>query len=402
MPRLNDTTVRGLRTTPGQDRTEVWFDEKGLGMRLSKTGRKSWIYVYHFQGRSRRITFGTYPAISVADVRALHATAMHNLERDVDPGDAVQVQRAETRAAPTVSELAKEYMLRHARQKKSGQEDQRMLNHDVLPYWGTLRAVNITRRDVTVLLDRIVERGSPITANRVLAMVRKMFNFGIERSIVEANPCDHVRQPAASVQRDRTLTQEEIRTLWSNLDHAAMSSANKLALKLQLVTVQRRGEIANAEWSEIDFETNTWTIPSHKAKNGNAHRVHLTDLALEILGEMRNLAGSSRYWMPSRIGDKPVMANSISQALRLNLHAIGLQNVTPHDLRRAAASMISSIGVARLVLAKILNHVDSSVTAVYDRHGYDQEKKEALTLWTQKLRQICGLPLPDDQATQVS
>lgn len=393
MARLNDTTVRGLRISPGQDRSEVWFDEKGLGMRVSKTGRKSWIYVYHHNGRSRRITFGTYPDIGVADVRTLHATAMHNLENGIDPGDAIQVQRAQIRNEPSVLELATEYMVRHASLKKSGREDQRMLNHDVLPYWGALKAAQISRRDVTILLDRIVERGALIAANRVLALVRKMFNFGIERSLIESNPCDHVRQPSANVQRDRVLTQDEIRILWTKLDDARMSESSKLVFKLQLVTAQRKGEIVNAEWSEIDFETRIWTIPAQKVKNGRAHRIYLTDLALEIISQLRILAGESRYWLPSPIGDKPMIETSLDHALRNNLVLIGIENVTPHDLRRTAASFMSSIGITRLVLSKILNHSDSSVTAIYDRHGYDQEKQEAWTLWDQRLREICERPI---------
>ena len=391
MARLNDTTIKGLRVDPQQDRKDVWFDEKGLGMRVSKTGRKSWVFVYHFGGRPRRITFGTYPTLGVADVRSLHATALQNLERNVDPGDSIQVQRAETRLAPTVDDLAKEYLLRHAAQKKSGKEDERMLNHDVLPFWRTLKAADISRRDVNLLLDRILERGAPVAANRVLALIRKMFNFGIQRSIITENPCGHVRQPSQNTQRDRILNLDEIRAFWINVENAAMSAAVIIALKLELVTAQRKGEIASAEWSEVDFETRIWTIPGSKAKNGIAHRVYLTDLAVELLSKLKMLAGNSRYWLPSRIGDKPLTVRSISHALRTNLQSIGLTNVTPHDLRRTAASMISSMGTPRLVVSKILNHVDSSVTAVYDRHGYDQEKRDALTTWAHKLREICEL-----------
>ncbi|AIY39908.1 Integrase [Collimonas arenae] len=391
MARLNDTTVKSLRANPGQDRKDVWFDEKGLGMRVSKTGRKSWVFVYHFSGRARRITFGTYPTIGVAEIRSLHATALQNLERNIDPGDPIQLQRAEIRSAPTIDDLAKEYLLRHAARKKSGKEDERMLNHDVLPFWRTLKAADISRRDVNALLDRIIERGAPIAANRVLALIRKMFNFGIQRSIITENPCANVVQPALSIQRDRILSLDEIRTFWLNIEGAAMSAPVISALKLELVTAQRKGEIVSAEWSEVDFETRIWTIPASKAKNGIAHRVYLTDLALELLAKLKALSGNSRYWLPSRIGDKPLTVRSISHALRINLESIGISNVTPHDLRRTAASMISSMGTPRLVVSKILNHVDSSVTAVYDRHGYDQEKKIALTSWANKLLEICNL-----------
>jgi hypothetical protein len=139
MARLNDMTVRSLRVAQGEDRREVWFDEKGLGMRVSKTGRKSWVYVYHYANRSRRITFGTYPDIGVADVRALHAAAVRDLANGRDPGNALQTERTEARQATTVATLAEEYLRLHASRKRSGPEDQRMLTRDVIPYWGQQR-----------------------------------------------------------------------------------------------------------------------------------------------------------------------------------------------------------------------------------------------------------------------
>lgn len=396
MANLTDTAVRALRAAGGQDRTEVWFS-KGLGMRVSKTGRKSWIFVYHYQNRSRRITFGTYPKIGVADVRTLHATALQNLDLGIDPGNAVQVERAAIRNAPTVANLAAEYMTRHAANKKSGNEDQRMLNKDVLPHWGTLQAARVTRQDVMALIDIITTRGAPIAANRVLSLIRKMFNFGIERSMVTTNPCDHVPQPAPNVQRDRVLSLQEVRTLWIGLEQAKMTEASKLALKLQLVTAQRKGEIVNGEWSEIDFETNVWTIPAEKAKNGQTHRVFLSTLAVEILTRMQALAQGSPYFMPSPIGtgEKPIIETSIDHALRKNLPAIGLTNLTPHDLRRTAASYMTGFGVTRLTLSKILNHSDSSVTAIYDRWSYDTEKRNAMELWSTELLKIISPPQPN-------
>lgn len=403
MANLTDTAVRALKVAKEKDRTEVWF-HKSLGMRVSKTGRKSWVFVYKYQNKSRRITFGTYPTIGVADVRTLHAKALKNLELGIDPGNKVQVERAAVRNAPTVENLASEYMTRHAVNKKSGNEDQRMLNKDVLPHWGAIQAGRVTRQDVFDLLDIITTRGSPIQANRVLSLIRKMFNFGIERSMVETNPCDHVPQPAPSVQRDRVLSAQEIRTLWTGLAQAKMTESSKLALKLQLVTLQRKGEIVNGEWSEIDFETNVWTIPALKAKNGHTHRVFLSTLAVDILTRMQVLAKGSPYFMPSRIGagKKPINKTSIDHALRKNLSAIGLSNLTPHDLRRTAASYMTGLGVTRLTLSKILNHSDPSVTAIYDKWSYDPEKRAAMNLWSTELQSIINPTQPQPPTRSLS
>lgn len=396
MTRLNDTTVRALRIEPDQDRKEVWFDKKGLGMRISKTGRKSWVYVYHYRGKSRRLTLGTYPQMGVADVQAAHALALQSLERGIDPGDTLQAERATARDIPTVEELAREYMTRHACNKKSGAEDQRMLNHDVLPYWKNIKANEITRRDVCLLLNRVVDRGANIVANRVLSLVRKMFNFGIEQSMIEHNPCDRVKPPASARRRERFMSQAEIKKFWDNLDFAKMSDAVKLALKLQLVTAQRKGEVANAEWTEIDFQAKVWTIPASKAKNGHTHRVPLSELALLLFEQLQGFSGGSKFVLPSPKGDQPISGTAINHALWRSLEAIELYDLTPHDLRRTAASMIASLQVPRLVVSKILNHVDDSVTAVYDRHSYDREKRDALNLWANKLQEICASPSTTD------
>jgi integrase len=129
-----------------------------------------------------------------------------------------------------------------------------------------------------------------------------------------------------------------------------------------------------------------WTIPASKAKNGFAHRVPLSTLALDLLAQVRAGAGDSRWLFPSRRGDKPITPLAINHGLRSNRTAIGIRDVTPHDLRRTAASGMTSIGLSRLVVSKILNHAEIGVTAVYDRHSYDVEKREALNAWGNHVR----------------
>jgi integrase len=144
----------------------------------------------------------------------------------------------------------------------------------------------------------IIKRGSPIAANRTLACIRRMFNFGMERDLISSSPCATVKPPAKEVRRERYLSADEIKIFWHGLEHANMSELTKLALKLQLVTAQRKGEIVSAEWSEIDLINAMWTIPSTKAKNGIAHRVPLTELALNLLTEIKKLSGDSPWLFP--------------------------------------------------------------------------------------------------------
>ena len=153
-----------------------------------------------------------------------------------------------------MGQLAHLYIERYAKLcKRSWHEDQRILEKDAIPRWRHITAKDITRRDVVALLDDIVDRGSPIAANRTLACVRKMFNYGVERSIFETSPCVAVKAPSKENRRDRVLSEDEIRAFWEGLERTTISIPIRYALKLQLVTAQRKGEVIAAEWPDFDL-----------------------------------------------------------------------------------------------------------------------------------------------------
>jgi integrase len=245
---------------------------------------------------------------------------------------------------------------------------------------------------VIALLDAIVDRGSPIAANRTLAVIRRMFGWALSRDIVPVSPCVAVKAPAKENRRDRVLSADEIAFLWQALDtpNLAISPAIREALKLQLVTAQRKGEVIGAEWSEFDLDERVWTIPAGKAKNGMQHRVPLSPLALAVLDEIEaatsqlpasGQGGPPRWLFASPRAGRPITGPAVDHAMRGNRDALGAGEATPHDLRRTAASHVTSIGISRLVVSKILNHAEPGVTAVYDRHSYDAEKRAALAAW---------------------
>ena len=385
--KVTDRQIMNLRAR--SQRYEV-FEGNGFGIRVFPTGKKSWFYMYRFQGKVRRITFGNYPKLSVAEAHAVFGKALADLEKGFDPGATLVNLNKDNRLALTVKELAHEYIEKWAKpRKRSWEEDERMLTKDVIPFLGKRRAKDVTRRDIIILLEKILERGSPIAANRTLAVTRRMFNFAVERDIIPATPCYGVKALAPENQRDRMLSLDEIRSFWESLNGAGMSELSKLALKLQLVTAQRKGEIVSAEWEEIDLANVWWTIPAHKAKNGNTHRVPLSKLALELLQQIKSLSNGSKWLFPSPRGNTPFTPEAINHAVRNNISKLqDVKHFTPHDLRRTAASHMTALGVPRLVVSKILNHVENGVTAVYDRHSYDNEKKEALEKWGNKLNEI--------------
>lgn len=396
---FEDRTIKSLK--PKNIRYD--FREKsgnGFAIRVFPSGEKSWIFLYTFEGRKRRLTLGNYPAMSLAKARQAHRDALSILTIGKDPGLIKKNEKNEARDSSTVNGLINEYIEIWAKpNKRSWEEDKRILMRNIEPIWGKRKAASITRRDVILLLDSIKERGAPIAANRTLACIRRMFNFAIERDLVSASPCAAIKAPSKENQCTRCLTTDEIRLFWHSLSNSdlpdesqrtvKMSPQTRLALKLQLVTAQRKGEVIGAEWKDMDLINRIWTIPAAKAKNNNPHRVPLSDFAIELLHEIKKLNTNSQWLFPTARADKPVTGEAIAKALLRSIEAIGTEPFTPHDIRRTGATHMTAMGISRLVVSKILNHTDNnSITAVYDRHSYDNEKRHALEAWSQKLKEI--------------
>ncbi len=184
-------------------------------------------------------------------------------------------------------------------------------------------------------------------------------------------------KPGAETQRDRVLSEDEIRAVWSACDAAPGIIAD--AFRLMLLTVQRRGEVLSMRWQDVDGAW--WTIPAEVAKNGRSHRVPLSPQALAIL-ERRRQRGKGPWVFPSPTMDRPIenpqkAAAAPPPALEPDLRL--------HDFRRTAASLMTGMGISRLTVKKILNHAERDVTAIYDRHSYDPEKRTALDAWGRRL-----------------
>jgi integrase len=155
-----------------------------------------------------------------------------------------------------------------------------------------------------------------------------------------------------------------------------------------LVTAQRRDEVVSAAWSEFNLSEGIWEIPAPRSKNKNAHRVPLSPLACDLLGHVQELGRGSLWLFPSSRIDGLMVPTAVTRAMRENLSRMGIDNATPHDLRRTAASRMTEMGIPRLVVSKVLGHSDGSITAVYDRFEYWPQKKQALDAWSARLEEI--------------
>tara|TARA_B100000686_G_C16791004_1_gene978711 strand:- start:2515 stop:3723 length:1209 start_codon:yes stop_codon:yes gene_type:complete len=386
---FTDSKIKNLK--PEKERRIVWEEgQTCLGLRITPVGKKSFVYMYRYDSRPRMMTLGQYPVLTLANARVDLAKAKALLAKGTDPGSILLQTKMEFRGAPTIYGLAKEYIEKRSQKKKAWKEEERILEKDVIPKWRNRKAQDIKRRDVILLIDKIVERGAPIMANRTLGVLHRMFNFGIGRDIVESNPCSVIERPGEENERDRVLSTKEIRKLWSNLDKCKMADGTKFALKFLFIILQRKSEVAQAEWSEFDLESGWWVIPKNKTKNGLAHRVYLSAIARDLLREIKKHSADSPYLFPSPRGrgTKPITSRSLSQALLKNLGTLKTEPFIPHDLRRTASSNMTANGIPRETVRKIINHVERGVTKIYDRYSYDKEKKNAMNKWDRILKTI--------------
>lgn len=262
-----------------------------LVLRVSRSGAKIWQVIYRPKGEAERKRFkiGEYPDMPLAHARGRAYAIRDDLKAGGDPA----ARREAAKAAPTFGAIAKEYLERYAmKQKRSWEQDQRMLSKDLLPAWENRKAHEIKRRDVIALLDGIAERGAPITANHTLARARKIFNWAISRDLLQNNPCLQVKPVASENQRDRVLTEDEIRKVCAAFDVLAFTEDGKESplgammeqvFKLRLITAQRGGKVESMAWADVDLAGGWWTIPADRATNGLSHRVPLSASTIVIL-----------------------------------------------------------------------------------------------------------------------
>lgn len=392
---LTQLTLDRFNPTPGK-RVELWDKDKAspgdkgrLGIRVGGK-KKTWFIKYIFDGRSRRMNLGEYPTLGLTDARIKAEEAWLDIRNGVDPGAEKMAQNAIYKAAPNFTDIIAELWDKELQHKRSGKDTRRLLEHDILPIWGARKVAEIKRRDIVLLLDDIAKR-APITRNRVHGALSRLFNFAAERGIIEDSPCTRIKK-LTETGRSRVLNDDEIRLLWSalDLDNVGIDiyRLSKLALKMILLTGQRPGEVCGMAWSEIDGEV--WKIPAARMKGKEDHSVPLTGMALEIIEQARTYSGESPFvFTSSHIDKTPMTSHALSKAILRHWSEIGFkEKFTPHDERRTVRTRLAELGVSDVIAERVLGHKLQGILAVYNRHGYDLEKRQALEQWERKLKHI--------------
>jgi len=365
---------------------------RGLYLVLQPSGARSWAVRYRNRaGTPRKHTLGTYPAIDLRSARELAQQALIEVAKGSDP--AADRKAARTGAkVPTdrdlVEKVAEQFVERYAKANtKSWPEAKRILDKEVVAHWRGRHLGAIGRADVHELLDGVVDRGSPVMANRVLAALRKLCAWSVDRGIITASPCTGIKAPTAERSRDRVLSDDELRGVWTACD--AIGWPFGALVKLLLLTGQRRDEVGRMRWSELDLGGKTWTLPRERAKNGVAHTVPLSEPVLTILAALPRIASAKGEDYVFTVTGKTAVSGFSNAKERIDaLLAASHGEPVPawvfHDLRRTAATGMARLGTALPVVERVLNHVSGSfggIVGVYQKHGFADEKRHALTAW---------------------
>jgi integrase len=386
--KFTDSKIKGLKP---KDKRVTLFEDTGLGLRISPTGRITFIYMYRYNGKQTMLTIGKYPLFSLSRARLEAASLKEQVGRGFDPKEEISKRKQAFQDAYSVNALIEEFIEKWSKpRKRTWEEDQRCLQREVIPYLGSKKAKDVRRRNIILILDRIMDRGSPGMANRTLNVITKLFNFAVERDILIGSPCTGMKMPAKKNERERALNEIEIRKFWNGLPDSGISTPIQLSLKLLLATGQRRGEVVSAEWKDFDLKKGWWEIPSSKTKSERSHRIPLNEIALNLLDELKSLSGDSNFIIPSPRTGTHTDPRAVTRALRKNQNHFEIdESFRPHDLRRTCATHLAESGVSRLIVGQILNHKEESVTGRhYDKYGYSKEKEQALNVWGRKLESI--------------
>jgi len=417
--KLTQIAVERIKPPPA-GRVEYWDTQlPGFGLRVSDKGGRTWQCMYRVDGKLVRETLGTLaliPKIDVARERARQS--MQKAAQGINPvkerkGTAEEERRqseaAQVRERDTLGAILDRYVSERGR-KRWRPEYLREVDRSFSVDLGPLRTrpiADITRRNLRELLDSIVVRGRAPHAHHVLAYVRPAFAWAVEREIISANPAEGIPDPDERKReartRDRHLDDDEIRLFWHGCDE--ISGQFGPLFKLLLITAQRRDELAAARRSEFDLENALWTLPGERTKNSNAHLVHLSPLALEILGTLPRIASKEGYLFTTT-GETPVSgfgrarerlaAAMLEERHKVDPDASAMEPFTLHDLRRTAATGMAEIGIAQHVLEKVLNHTGgkiSGVAATYNRFEYLTERRAALDAWSRHVESLVrGVP----------
>ena len=367
---LTDAAVKRLKA-PAIAQID-YFDSgyPGLALRVSCGGRKSWNYIYRFAGKPRRMTFDTFPAMTLAGAHEAWRQARDDVRAGLDPAKPKAPE-----PATDFGSVFEEWMQRDQAGQRSERDVRKRMEREVVHLWTHRKITDIGKRDILDAIDRVADRGHKTSALRLYAHLHRMFQWCLGRGIVTANPVTALPKPGDETRRDRVLNDAELIAVWNAAEKIGYPFGQ--ATQLLILTGARRQEIAALKWSEI--EDGAIRLSGARTKNGQPHLIPLSSFARSIL-DSNPRTGDFVF---SLTGKFPIRNWSRAKA-DLDDYACITEPYVLHDFRRTAATNLQKLKVPLEVTEAILGHVSGSragIVGIYQKHDYAPEKRAALEVW---------------------
>ena len=365
---FTDAFIKSLK--PAATRYDV-YDKNlaGFGVRVSKSGTKSWVALFRNMQRKTRVTLGRYPQMPLAAARQRAMNALLEMA-DGEFKRSTNLQLFE--------HALDDWYEKDQRQNKSFIQVKNAMELHVRPSLKDFKLSNIEKRDIIRIIDRIAIK-APTQANRVLAFTRRFFNWCVARDLLAVSPANGIAKAKTEISRDRVLSKNELTAVYNATFQ--MPYPFGPLFRILIFTGQRLNEVAGVKWSEIDLDARKWELPRDRSKNKASHIVHLSD---PVLDELNALVGPAQHALVfTTTGTTPVSGFSKAKAKLDQIS--GVSNWRLHDLRRSLATVATEeLGFEPVVVDRILNHVNGSVkgiAAVYQKGQYLEKRKTVLDVW---------------------
>lgn len=353
----------------------------GLVLRISTSGTKTFCLHKRINGKMRRLTIGRFGVVSLAEARERVRQVLYEIET----GRFEALSGVEVENKPTLGDVIPDYIEKHAKvHNRDWKNKARLL--DKFTGLHRMRIDEIKRADVVRACD-LIHKSAPVSANRALAHLKHLMGWCVERGMIDASPIAGMKPLSKERPRERVLSDDELGALWAACDAEGYPFGD--CMKLLILSGQRRAEVAEMCWSEIDLEKRLWTLPSLRAKNGRQHTVPITDEMFDVLRRVPRFLGADYVFTTT--GKSPVsgfgrLKDRLDKAL-----PEGTEPWIIHDLRRTMSTNMAMLGVPQPVTEALLNHktgVVSGVAAIYNVYSYADEKREALSAWSQHVMKL--------------
>jgi len=376
--RLTTKSIETAKSIAGRRRVELRDDLViGLSCRVYDTGKKVFYLNKRLDGSQRRIKIGEFPYVSLEQARIKARDLLTQIELgEFEKGD-------DAPKAPTLAIVVEDFIRLYAKPRNRDWKRTSALLRKFEPLYSK-PIDEIKRPMIVAILDELIAGGMGTGVNRALSSISKLFNWAADRGIIEHNPIAGMKKPVPERSRDRILSDKELRAVWRS--SAAEGYPFGVFTQVLIATGQRRSEVAEMRWSEIDFEKGIWTLPAERAKNKSLHVIPLPPVVTDLLQSVPRFLRSDYVFTTT--GTSPISGIGKYKERLTSTSKTDTIPWTIHDIRRTVATEMARLGIAPHIIEAVLNHktgVISGVASIYNRYGYAEEKREALERWGDEL-----------------